>query len=160
MKVETGANTLFDSQRTQANAGKTAGPSASFAAIMAERLQAAAGSMASDKAGDTRDAERYDFTHMSRNELLEKVNGLIRTGDLALDDTTSLLGMMGSSPLLKVNYDGKPVEGGDVPMNVFTRIREGIEGARSRNETDSIAGLQRAAEALMKFHEPGITVRA
>lgn len=160
MKVENGVSHFFESARTSPQAGKSANPSNAFAAILGEKLQAAAGNTASASPVATHDAKQYDFTHMSRNELLETVNGLIRSGDLTLDETSPLLGMMGSSPLLKVNYDGKPLENGDAPTNVFARIQEGIEGARSRNETASVARLERAAEALMKFQEPGITVRA
>lgn len=160
MKVESGATTLFNSQRTQANAGKSADQSSAFAAIMAEKLQAVAGNAASDKTSESDESKKYDFTHISRNELFETVNGLIRSGDLTLDDTGSLLGMMGTSPLLKVDYDGLPIEGGDTPMNVFTRIQEGIEGALSRNETGSVEGLQRAAAALARFQKNEVSILA
>jgi hypothetical protein len=161
MKIETGAAHLFNSQPTQANTAKNANQSSSFAAIMAEKLQqTTASSTTAAKTTETSGAGKYDFTNISRNELLETVNGLIGSGHLTLDDTSSLLGMMGSSPLQKVNYDGKPLEGGDIPMNVFARIQEGIEGARSRNETSSIAGLQRAAEALAQFQKPSFSAQA
>lgn len=160
MKVETGATNLFSSQRTQTHANKSDGQSNAFANILAEKMQAAPGKSASATAGDSDVGKQYDFTHMSRNELLEKVNGLIQSGDLTLDDTTSLLGFMGSSPLLKVDYDGLPLENGDVPMNVFEQIKASMEGARSRNETDSVEGLQRALDALMKFQKSNIAVQA
>lgn len=160
MKVETGATNLFSSQSTQTHANRSGGQSSSFASILAEKLQAAAGKSASATTGESDVSKKYDFTHMSRNELLETVNGLIHSGDLTLDDTTSLLGFMGSSPLLKVDYDGLPLENGDVPMNVFEHIKASMEGARSRNETNSIAGLQRALDALMKFQKSNIAAQA
>lgn len=160
MKVETGATNLFNHPNMQTQAGKNAGQATSFASILAEKLQATTGKDISAKANTSDTSKQYDFTHISRNELLETVNGLIKSGDLTLDDTTSLLGMMGSSPLLKVNYDGKALEGGDTPMNVFARIQDGIDGARSRNETGSVAGLQRAAEALTRFHKPTLSLQA
>lgn len=105
-------------------------------------------------------SKQYDFTHMLRNELLETLNGLIHSGDLTLDDTTSRLGFMGSSPLLKVDYDGLPLENGDVPMNVFEHIKASLEGALSRNETGSVEGLQRAAAALARFQKNEVSTLA
>lgn len=160
MKVETGATNLFSSQSTQTQANRSGGQANSFASILAEKLQTAAGKSASATTGDSDVSKKYDFSHMSRNELLETVNGLIHSGDLTLDDTTSLLGFMGSSPLLKVDYDGLPLENGDVPMNVFEHIKASMEGARSRNETGSVEGLQRALDALMKFQKNNIAAQA
>lgn len=155
MKVENAAANLFNSQRTQADAGRGANQGTAFATIMAEKLRETASQAAPGKPQTAGEAKQYDFTHISRDELLETVNGLIRSGDLNLDDTSSLLGMMGSSPMLKVHPDGLPLAGGDVPMNVFARLQEGIEGARSRHDTNSIASLQRAAEALARFQKTG-----
>lgn len=160
MKVETGATNLFSSQSTQTHASRNTGQSSSFASILAQKLQTASGTAASGTTGESDVSKQYDFTQMSRNELLETVNGLIHSGDLTLDDTTSLLGFMGSSPLLKVDYDGLPLENGDEPMNVFEHIEASMEGARSRNETDSVAGLQRAVDALMKFQKSNVAVQA
>ena len=160
MKIDTGASALFNTQRTAANTGKSADSSTSFASIMAEQLQAPAGSSVSGTTSESGEPRKYDFTRMSPDQLLKTVNGLIQSGDLTLDDTGSLLGMMGSSPLDKVNYDGLPMEGGDIPFNVFARIQDAIDGARSRNESNSVASLQQAAKALMAFQKSAVATQA
>jgi hypothetical protein len=50
-----------------------------------------------------------------------------------------------------VNYDGLPAEYSDVAVNFFEIINEKIEGALSRNEKDTAAGLKRASDILSKF---------
>lgn len=148
MQIDSRTSALFSSQPAEKpKAGEQAG-GASFAAIMAEKLQAVGGNSTS---GPAASVEKYDFTNMTPKALQETVNSLISKGQLDLDDTTSLLGMMPGTALSKVNYDGTAPTGADTPMNVFSKIQSALEGALSRNETDSAAGLRRAAQALAKF---------
>lgn len=149
MKIDSGAAHLQATQALQKRlSGEPANGESSFAAIMAEQVRPAVDSKTSAPVAPT---EKYDFTNMTPRVLKETVNGLIRSGKMDLDDTSSLLGMMPATPLSKVNYDGTAPAGADTPVNFFTKLQSAIEATLSRNETVSAASLQRAANALARF---------
>ncbi len=60
---------------------------------------------------------------------------------------------MAPTALSKVVYDGTAPASSHQPMNVFSKIQEGIDGALSRNERASAENLQRAADALLHFQD-------
>lgn len=97
------------------------------------------------------ESDKFDFTHITANELHKTVGGLIRSGQMDLGESSSLLGFMGASPLDKVSYDGSAPAQGDEPFNAFQRIQDAIEGVLSRNEVQSAEGLQTAYDALARF---------
>lgn len=66
--------------------------------------QDTATSTASPEASGTR---RYDFSNILPGELREAVNRLIRSGDLDLHETSSLLGIM-APPEARLRVDGTP----------------------------------------------------
>ncbi|QLF94654.1 hypothetical protein HW090_16200 [Pseudomonas sp. ABC1] len=157
MRIDSGDTQLLASQRrSESNAGTGATGASSFSSVLAEKLQQTTGSLATSH--ESVQAEPLDFTNMTASTLFETVNGLIRSGQLDLDDTTSLVGMMSpSSALAKVNYDGAAVAYEDKAVDFFAKIQAGIEGALSRNEKGSAAGLQRAADALARFQGQSVT---
>ncbi|MFJ5315753.1 hypothetical protein [Pectobacterium versatile] len=66
--------------------------------------------------------------------LNEAVNSLIRNGQMDFDESSLLLSFMAPAALSKVVYDGIALASPRQPMNVFSKIQEGIDGALSRNE--------------------------
>jgi len=114
--------------------------------------QDTATSTASPEASGTR---RYDFSNVSPGELREAVNRLIRSGDLDLHETSSLLGIM-APPEARLRVDGTPLakaEGEQIdatPIDVFAKLREGIAGARWRHDDASEAALAQAMAALQR----------
>ena len=94
--------------------------------------------------------KRYDFADMTPKDLLETMNGLIRDGQMDLDETTALVGMI-PSPLSRVDYDGTMPAAFDQPCDFFEKIEQGIAAATSRNDRQSVESLRRAADALARF---------
>lgn len=122
----------------------------SFSQILAEQSQRSFESNGAD--ANLKEGDKIDFTNMTPRKLYETVGWLTRTGQMDLDESCALIGMMSSSsPLLKVNYDGLPFDYSDSPVNFFEKIQSSISGARSRNERSTVEGLQRAATALSLF---------
>lgn len=114
--------------------------------------QAAAGT------GDTTTSAgigRYDFSGMSPAQMRDTVNRLIRSGDLSLDETGSLLSIM-APPSARLRVDGAQVSAAEAeridntPVDAFAILREGIAGARWRNDSASEAALTRAIAALQR----------
>ncbi|MFF7108882.1 hypothetical protein [Pseudomonas sichuanensis] len=152
MKIESGsahsAIGLRDHKNT-VEATKESG-SNSFSNILAEQSQ---GSFESKGVSATlKEDEKLDFTNMTPSKLHETVGWLTQTGQMDLDESSALVGMMSSSsPLSRVNYDGLPFDYSDTPVDFFEKIQSSINGARSRNEQSSVEGLERAAIALSRF---------
>ncbi|MEC6744510.1 hypothetical protein KH389_01465 [Pseudomonas qingdaonensis] len=145
MKIESGANYLSAAQRAQATATKS---DTSFQDLLAQETKKLSSPAANIKSKET---DTYDFTHMSPSQLYDTVGGLIRSGKLNVDETSSLVGIMGaSSPLSKVNYDGT-ANYTDAPVNVLAYLRAGVETAISRNEKSTAEGMQKAFDALSRL---------
>ncbi|MBE5204452.1 hypothetical protein IG612_17925 [Pectobacterium sp. FL60-S17] len=155
MKIETGENGLFAHRASIANSTAQVGNQASFAAVLAEKTQETS---ANNAATSATQVKKYDFTNMTPQALTEAVNSLIQSGQMDLDESSSLLGFMAPTALSKVVYDGTAPVSSHQPMNVFSKIQEGIDGALSRNERASAEGLQRAADALLRFQDKAVKV--
>lgn len=162
MKVDSGfAHSVIGlrGQRSTVEATKES-TSDSFSKILAEQSQRS--SESKGESANLKEDDKLDFTNMTPSKLHETVGWLTRTGQMDLDESSALVGMMSSSsPLSKVNYDGLPFDYSDSPVNFFEKIQNSISGARSRNEQSSVEGLQRAATALSRFQgytPPGVDV--
>lgn len=98
---------------------------------------------------------RYDFSSMSPAQMRDTVNRLIRSGDLNLDETGSLLSIM-APPSARLRVDGAQVSAAEAeridntPVDAFAILREGIAGARWRNDSASEAALTRTIAALQR----------
>lgn len=141
MKIESGLSYYFSARNAGDSSKNAEHGSDSFMDLIGKRKESAS----------TGEPETYDFTNITSGDLLETVNGLIRDGQMDLDETSSLLGFMGNSPLSAVNPNGPVSAKANAAFDVFAKIEEGIMGALSRNETQSAEGLRQAADALRRF---------
>lgn len=139
MKIDTSFHSSL-TNLANANAESAAGGLQSFSEALKGQV-----------AGGADRGDQYDFTNVTAKQLHEKVGSLIQSGQMDLDDSSSLLGFMGGSPLDKVNYDGTAPSAGTEPFNAFTRIQEAIAGVLSRNEKESAESLQNAYDALARL---------
>lgn len=156
MKIDTGANYLYAaSQRALVgNQAVQDGNPSSFAAALAEKTQLT-GNAGFAQASQT--VKKYDFTNMTPQEMQGVMNDLVRSGQISLDETSSLSSMI-PSPLSKVNYDGQMPETFTQSWNFLSRIQEGIESALSRNEKESANSLNRSLQALTRFQGQAVGV--
>lgn len=102
----------------------------------------------------------FDFTNMTRSELRDTVNALIKSGRMTLDESTGLVGIMGpaittSGAAASSSYDQQRVD-------AFAMLRMGIDGAKSRNEDRSAASYSLALNALQRLQgtPSGVDLRA
>lgn len=99
--------------------------------------------------------ERYDFSNMTPAQMREAVNRLIRGGELSLDETSSLLFVM-APPSSRLKVDGTPVSATEgeridnTPVDAFAKLRDGIAGARWRNDSAAEAALSQTLAALQR----------
>jgi len=98
---------------------------------------------------------RYDFSHMTPAQMRDAVNRLIRGGELSLDDTSSLLSIM-APPSGRLRADGTTVSAAEgeridnTPVDAFAKLRDGLAGARWRNDSMAEAALSRTLAALQR----------
>lgn len=98
---------------------------------------------------------RYDFSNMTPAQLRDAVNRMIRSGELSLDETGSLLSIM-APPSARLKVDGTPVSKAEgelidnTPVDAFAKLRDGIAGARWRNDSAAEAALSQTLAALQR----------
>lgn len=84
-----------------------------------------------------------DFTQMTPKQLQNSINDLIESGQMSLDESSALIGMVPTT-LSKVNYDGQIPAAYEQPINVIQRLQDGIAGADSRHDTATSEFLSRS----------------
>ena len=102
--------------------------------------------------------KKYDFTNISRGELLNTVNGLIKSGQMSLDESSSLVLLMGP----KIGTDGSNIDVSDEKVDVFSMLQQSLA---YNNYTKNTAGSiydTKALDALTKLQGKytGIDTRA
>jgi len=132
--------------------------SLALAALASAGRSAPAGQdMPSDQAeiGAASGTTRYDFSNMTPAQMRDAVNRMIRSGELSLDETGSLLSMM-APPSARLKAGGTPVPTAEAeridntPVDAFAQLHEGIAGARWRNDRAAEAALSRTIAALQR----------
>lgn len=143
MNIERATNSDQFHQRVQANCQA----SRAFAAMLAEKASSARNAA---PAAPTLGFKIYDFSNMAPQDMKRAINGLLKSGLMSFDESTSLIGTI-PAPLSKVVADGGVPDAFNQPMNFFTTIQEGIDGALARNEETSAAYLGCALQALIRL---------
>ncbi|NPE49909.1 hypothetical protein E0I03_01515 [Dickeya dadantii] len=152
MKINSEEYNLLVNQRSQAdNATRRTEETSAFAALLTANINASSPTSQPVTASSAQ-ADTYDFTRMTPTALHESVNRLIRSGQLDLDQTTPLVGMMGSTELSNVGVMGtSALTYSEQPMNVFNNLQQNMTVALSRNDSQSADGLQRTIDALRRL---------
>lgn len=101
-----------------------------------------------------------DFTHMTRQQLFDWMNGQIKSGAMSLDDSSSFLGMT-----VKIDArTGQPVDMATdlTPVDFMDRARQGIAGALWRGDQGAAARLRAALETMQRYQGQisGVDIRA
>lgn len=133
MKIDAATNYLYSSQQTQSS-------------VNSYRIQSAdAGSTATKT--DTKEA---DFNQMTRQELRGWVNEQIRSGEMSLDDSRAFMAMTMNIPV-NAGATGEllAADNGEA-VNFMQKVRDGIEGALSRHDKDTLSMLQTAMSAMQQ----------
>lgn len=91
-----------------------------------------------------------DFTNITPQKFQSTMNALIKSGKLSLDETSPLVVMVPTA-LSKVAYDGQAPTAYAQPNNFISMIQNGIDGAKSRNDTANVQSLTVALHALQKL---------
>jgi hypothetical protein len=91
--------------------------------------------------------KKYDFTNISRGELLDTVNNLIKSGQMSLDESSSLVMFMGP----KIGLDGSNIDASDEKVDVFSMLKQSIAFNNSIGNTTGTAYDTKAMNFLQKL---------
>jgi hypothetical protein len=140
MKVETGVGYLYAAQRAKS-------PTAEFGASTATANETSVNALKSDATG----TRQVDFGSMTRSELRDWTNSEIRNGEISLDEGFPFIAMTMKIPV-SGEYGGEVSAASDTERFDFNqKVRDGIEGALSRNDTESLKMLQSAMSIMEKY---------
>ena len=96
----------------------------------------------------------YDFTNMSPAQMQGTMNGLIRSGRMSFDDSSSLVGMIptalawagGGTPSAEELDSAR-----NTPMDFLATLQAGIADAQWRGDTRNAETLTRTLEVLQSL---------
>jgi hypothetical protein len=130
-----------------------------YSPYVAQRNSTAPASSTSSSSAGTADqaasgVSTYDFTNMSPAQMQDTMNGLIRSGRMSFDDSSSLVGMIPTA--LAWAGGGTPSaaqldSARNTPMDFLATLQAGIAGAQSRGDTHNAETLTRTLEVLQSL---------
>lgn len=92
--------------------------------------------------------KKFDFTQISRGDLLQTVNNLIKNGEMDLDQSSSLMPLMGP----KINTNGNFVSNSSNEiLNVFDMLKQSISFNQSIGNTSGVLYDTKAFDALKEL---------
>ena len=129
--------------RTQSTKSSArADESASFATALAENTQEA------NRNTTVKPLEKYDFSNMSRQEIWDWSNEKIRNGEITPSE-----GLAFAAMTMKIRVsDGQsvPLAGDTERFDFMQKVRDGIQGAHTRNDQVTLNLLQSALSIMQK----------
>ncbi|KRR16176.1 hypothetical protein CQ14_40530 [Bradyrhizobium lablabi] len=130
-----------------------------YSPYVAQRISTAPASSTSNSSAGTADqaagrVSTYDFANMSPAQMQDTMNGLIRSGRMSFDDSSSLVGMIPTA--LAWAGGGTPSaaqldSARNTPMDFLATLQAGIAGAQSRGDTHNAETLTRTLELLQRL---------
>jgi len=141
MRVDAATSNLHASQRPQttvADRSATASFSAALSAIRADKTI------------------QVDFTRMTRQELRDWVNTQIRSGEMSLDDSAAFMAMSMKMPVNGGLGGELPAESDGTRYDFTQKVRDGIQGTRSRNDETTLNMLESAMRIIQRHQGQSI----
>jgi hypothetical protein len=139
MKIDAGINYLYNSQQTQSSADSYSKKSLSVP-------RDSDGEAAAAKT----DRKQADFNQMTRQEMRGWVNDQIRSGEMSLDDSRAFMAMTMNIPVNAGTAGELLMADNGEAVNFMQKVRDGIEGALSRHDKDTLSMLQTAMSAMQQ----------
>ncbi|MEI8170487.1 MAG: hypothetical protein WCG50_12475 [Rhodoferax sp.] len=146
MRVDAGTSFQYASQRPQASAADRSATSFSAALTTTQ----------------TDSTKQADFSNMTRHDMRDWVNTQIRSGEMSLDDSRPFMAMTMKIPVGGGLGGELPAESDGTRYDFTQKVRDGIQGALSRNDETSVKILESAMKIIQRYQGQtiGLNVRA
>ena len=133
-------------QQRQASVSATANSAASMATVADKATISQA---AQDRAAEEiKGSGAFDFTNIRPSDVLNTINSLVKSGQISLDESSSLLSFV---PLTELNAAmGKPGITNQ-PINLFSGLKESIAFSKSIHNDAAAVYEQKALSALERL---------
>lgn len=104
---------------------------------------------------------QIDFTSMTRQEMRDWVNAQIRSGEMSLDESRPFMAMTMKIPVGGGSVGELAAEGDGTRYDFAQKLRDGIQGALSRNDETSLKMLESALQIVQRYQgrTVGVDVR-
>lgn len=99
-------------------------------------------------AAETQDDSGYDFTHIAPNDVLNSINGLIKSGKMSVDESSAL---MASVPLTELNAAMGKTGAANKPINLYSSLEKLIAFNKSIHNDSGAIYAQKAFSALERL---------
>lgn len=146
MRIDAGVSQLHASQRSQAAATDRSDATPSFSAALA--------------ASQANRTQQTDFTQMSRQEMRDWVNSEIRSGAMSLDDSRPFMAMTMKIPVSGGQGGELSAGNDDTQYDFMQKVRDGIQGALSRNDATTLQMLESAMQIMQKYQGQTVSLDA
>lgn len=109
--------------------------------------------------GENGGMKRLDFTNMSRSNMRETVNNLIKSGQMNLDESSSLLGLMSNTPLDRANANTQNRD--TQPIDFIATLKHNISYNQSIGNEEGVKYGNLSLNALEKLQNTssGINIK-
>lgn len=142
MRVDAGTSYAYTNQRPQGSAVDRSATSFSAA-------------LSATQGDGTKSA---DFTNMTRQDMRDWVNVQIRNGDMSLDDSGPFMAMTMKIPVGGGLGGELSAESDGTRYDFTQKVRDGIQGARSRNDETSLKMLESAMQVIQRHQGQAIGI--
>jgi hypothetical protein len=107
--------------------------------------------------GDSGGIKRADFSSMTRKELLDWVNGQIKSGQMTLDESTTFVSMTVSIPVDAVQGQSMGIDDRE-KVDFLAKAQQGIGGAIANHDDQLLARLQSAIRTMQQHQGDAVGV--
>jgi len=139
MRVDARSSHLYTAQPSQATAVERSTGATSFSAAMT--------------AAQADGGKQVNFTRMSRQEMRDWVNTQIRGGQMSLDDSRPFMAMTMRIPVDGGSSGEVPASSDDTFYDFTQKVRDGIQGARSRHDETTLKMLESAMQTMRRYQD-------
>jgi hypothetical protein len=129
--------------------------------LSADRATASfAAALNATQADSTKQTKQVDFSSMTRQEIRDWANAQIRSGEMSLDDSRPFMAMTMKIPVAGGLGGEIPAESDGTRYDFMQQVRDGIQGALSRNDDTTLKMLQSAMSIMQQKQGQTIGVNA
>lgn len=101
---------------------------------------------------------KYDFTNMTKSQMRETVNKLIKSGQMTLDESSSLVGIMGDLPQVSADGTYYTPDTSNQKIDFIAALKQSIDFNQSIGNISGITYDNKALTALEKLQSKASSI--
>ena len=110
-----------------------------------------AGSTGDNQQASGSASSTYDFSNMTRSEMRDAIRSLTKSGQMSMEEASSLAPFGGSAALTYAGSGAPSADYETAHLDLFSMLKDGLAGAKSRNDDKGAAAFQQTLSALQRL---------